>query len=103
VAETVWLEGEGGAVLTMPAPLPPAVQKRVDAGLMRVLPAPEEAQEAPEGAAVPPEPDEVPMPSNGASRAEWEAYAISQGMGREKAEGLTRNQLAAAMRLRAVS
>ena len=43
------------------------------------------------------------MPTNGASRADWEAYALSQGMDPERAAGMTRNQLAQAMRLRSVS
>jgi len=98
MTEVVWLEGEHGAVLSMPAPLPLAVQRRVDAGLMRVIGAP--AAEAPQGI---PEPADVPMPSNGASRADWERYALSQGMPPAKAEGMTRNQLSQAMRLRAVS
>jgi hypothetical protein len=100
VADVVWLEGENGAVLTMPAPLPAAVQRRVDDGLMRVIPGPEGE---PEAVLEPAVPEDVPMPSNGASRADWEAYAVSQGMDRARAEGMTRNQLSAAMRLRAVS
>lgn len=119
MADVIWLEGEAGAVLTMAAPLPPAVQKRVDDGLMHLIPAPApraaplppaERQEAPQGAAGEPEsaqepapPDAVPMPSNGASRAEWERYALSQGMEPDRVATMTRNQLAAAMRLRSAS
>lgn len=96
--EVVWLEGEGGAVLSLPAPLPLAMQRRVDAGRMRVISAPgaEPALDA-QG------PDEVPVPSNGASRADWERYALAHGMPGAEAAGMTRNQLVQAMRPRTAS
>ena len=100
--EVVWLEGENGAVLSMTAPLPLAMQRRVDAGRMR-LTGPPGAGPAQQSPGPEPERGEVPVPSNGASRADWERYALSQGMPAVKAEGLTRNQLAQAMRLRSAS
>lgn len=116
MAGVIWLEGEAGAVLTLPAPLPLAIERRVAEGLMRVIPEPgagparDQAESSPaaipdepEGARELPEPEAVPMPSNGASRAEWERYALSQGLAPDRVEGMTRNQLAQAMRLRSVS
>jgi hypothetical protein len=43
----------------------------------------------------PARPDVIPEPSGNASRAEWAAYAIGQGMTRDEADDLTRDELRA--------
>jgi hypothetical protein len=110
---TVWFRGENGAELSFDeGAVPPAVQARADRGLLQRIPAPEQP-------AVPKAPARKPVrapavaedgsmrrPGVRASRGQWRAYAVSQGMSRRKAGKMTKAGLVKLYRepnLRAVS
>ena len=84
-----WFRGEHGAVFTLSPPFPADVDRRLAAGLITRIP-----PQAPERPAEPPGGGEVPVPNRGASRAEWEAYALTQGMDPATLADMTRNQIA---------
>jgi hypothetical protein len=95
-----WFRGEQGAVFSLAAPWPPDIERRVTAGKITVLPCPPgEGQprhivhEAEAGAGAPGDAPEA-QPHRGASRAEWERYALSQGMNAADLADMTRNQIA---------
>lgn len=93
-------------MFTLSPPFPADVERRLAAGLITRIPpqsAPE-AERGPERPAEPPADAAVPVPNRGASRAEWEAYALTQGMDAAVLADMTRNQIAnAAGSVRAVS
>jgi hypothetical protein len=98
-----WFRGEQGAVFSLAVPWPPDVGRRVAAGKITVLPGPP-GEERPaqtlrsaEPPGVAPAPDGGGAPNRGASRAEWERYALTQGMNAGDLDGMTRNQIANAM------
>ncbi|HXJ25634.1 MAG TPA: hypothetical protein VNH17_08035 [Streptosporangiaceae bacterium] len=114
MTDTIWLRGEGGALVTKSLPLHFSLQDRLDKGeLQRVNRDGSTLQEPPAGEAEPPaEPpadpveDEGPaVPKRTASQADWAAYAVSQGMDAERAAGMKRDDLYKEYRraLRAVS
>lgn len=114
MTDTIWLRGEGGALLTASLPLHFSLQDRLDKGeLQRVnrdgsvwLESPAEAAESePEPPAAAVEGDDPAVPKRTASQADWAAYAISQGMDPEQAHGMKRDDLYKEYRraLRAVS
>lgn len=70
--------------------LPPGVQKQLDAGRLQID-AEYQARQALEASQT----VEALMPAGNASHETWMAYAISQGMSRDEAAGLTRNQIKA--------
>jgi hypothetical protein len=114
VTETIWLRGEGGALLTVSLPLHFSLQDRLDKGeLQRVSrdgspwlePPAGEAEPQPEPPAAPVEDEGPAVPKRTASQADWAAYAISQGMDPAEAHAMKRDDLYKEYRrtLRAVS
>lgn len=70
--------------------LPPGVQKQLDAGRLQVA-GQFAAKESIEAGQTP----EAMMPKGNASHEEWLTFAVSQGMDRSEAAGLTRDQIRA--------
>lgn len=70
--------------------LPPGVQKQLDAGRLQIL-GQYEAREAIDASAS----VESMMPKGNASHEQWLTYAVSQGMPREQAASLNRDQIRA--------
>jgi hypothetical protein len=68
--------------------LPPGVQAQLDKGVLQVDTEYEAREELATGEEV-----SVPMPRGNASHAEWMSYAMSAGMPREEASGLSRDQI----------
>ena len=100
VSDVAWLEGESGALLTFTRPFPPGVQDRVDKGILREVPQPEgwdSTPRAPEPPSEPREPAGDAMPRATAPKPVWVAYAVRQGMSRERAQAMTTAKLRAAV------
>jgi hypothetical protein len=99
MAEQMWIRGENGTLNVFDVPLPPGIQHRLDRGdLVRVNEDGSpwtEPDDEPEPAADVPPADAPALPDRKANRAVWAEFAISQGMGREKAASLTKAQLIA--------
>lgn len=70
--------------------LPPGVQKQLEAGRLQIA-GQYEAREAIESAQTP----ESAMPRGNASLDTWRNYAVSQGMTRDEASEMTRDQIKA--------
>lgn len=92
----MWILGENGMLHVFDVPLPPGIQHRLDRGdLTRVRedgsPWVAEAQLAPPLGDLPP--DAPPLPKRAEPRAAWVEFAVSQGMGREQAAAMTKNEL----------
>ena len=115
---TVLCVGENGAEVGFTEPLQPNMRARIDAGKLRVTaelddpgvpPTAGEVSGTDVGTALPalvpdtPVVDEVPVPRadtltvprGNASKDEWMAYAISQGMDRDEAVSLKRDEIKA--------
>jgi hypothetical protein len=103
MGEISWFRGEQGAVFSLTAPWPPDIGRRVAAGKITLLPGPpgldgcEHALRSAERPAEVPVPDAGAPPNRGASRDEWERYALAQGMTEADLADMTRNQIANAM------
>lgn len=99
MAEQMWIRGENGMLNVFDLPLPPGIQSRLDRGdLTRVTEdgAPwtdpdEEVLEPPVGDRIPT--DAPPLPKKTENRAVWTEFAVSQGMDRETASGMTKAEL----------
>lgn len=96
MAGVSWFRGEQGAVFSLAAPWPPDIERRVAAGKITVLPGPPGGGQPARIIDAAPAPAEV-QPHRGASRAEWERYALSQGMDAADLADMTRNQIANAV------
>jgi hypothetical protein len=100
--EQIWIRGENGALHRMDVPLLPGIQDRLDRGdLTRVnddgtpwIEPGEEPLEPPRGDLPP---DAPPLPKRTDNRATWTEFAVSQGMDRETAAGMTKAQLIEAL------
>jgi hypothetical protein len=86
------LRGESGAVLYFDRDaLPEGVGKRIARGdLVEVTPDGVPQADEPEDT---PPPDAPPLPKRSANRDTWISFALSQGMDREEANSLTKNEL----------
>jgi hypothetical protein len=96
MAETGFFRGEGGHVWELDLPLTESFARREqEGGLVRV----NEDGSALQGEAEEPEapgPEPAVRPSKSASKADWLAYAVSQGADEAEAESMTRDELAKA-------
>lgn len=70
--------------------LPPGVQKQLDAGRLQVAGEFQARESIRDGATA-----ESLMPRGNASHEQWLRFAVSQGMDRQEAAGLTRDQIRA--------
>jgi hypothetical protein len=70
--------------------LPPGVQIQLDSGKLQVYNEFQARESISESQSV-----ESMMPRGNASHTQWLEFAVSQGMGRQEAEGLTRDQIRA--------
>lgn len=96
--EQMWIRGENGALHCMDVPLPPGIQHRLDRGdLTRVNEDGSPWHEPGEEVLEPPRgdlpPDAPPLPKRTENRAVWTEFAVSQGMDRETAAGMTKAEL----------
>lgn len=103
MAETIHVQGEGGAVIPMDLPLPEPIDERLKKGLLRrvnadgspyvgggvdergrpLMPAP--------GQQVPAPP--LTQPAKNAAKAEWVGWAVVCGADPEEADGMTKADL----------
>lgn len=72
--------------------LPPGVQAQLDKGIL-MIDTDYEARRALEQSAGLQDEAALPMPPGNGSREAWISYAVNQGMGREEASMLTRDQI----------
>jgi hypothetical protein len=97
----MWIRGENGMLHLFDVPLPLGIEHRLNRGdLTRVFedgtPWVEDTQaEEPEQAALPP--DAPALPKRTENRATWTEFAVSQGMDRAQAVGMTKAQLIEAL------
>lgn len=96
MAEQMWVLGENGMLNIFDLPLPPGIQSRLDRGdLTRVnedgTPWEPESELEPPLGDLPP--DAPPLPKRTDNRATWVDFAISQGMERDTAAGMTKADL----------
>jgi hypothetical protein len=73
--------------------LPPGVQAQLDAGRLQIDSDYDARQALEASAGLKDEP--LPMPAGNSSRETWISYAISQGMARDEATALSRDQIKA--------
>ncbi|MFH9728311.1 hypothetical protein ACH4M4_35935 [Streptomyces sp. NPDC017254] len=97
MAETIYVRGEGGAVIAMDLPLPESIQERYDGGLIQRVHSDgspwASAAAAREPAADTPT-DGLPRPGATARKPEWVAWAVAvHAMSPEDADALTLAQL----------
>jgi hypothetical protein len=98
MAEQMWIRGENGALHLFDLPLPSGIQSRLDKGdLVHVnedgtpwAEPGEEPLEPPHGDLPP---DAPALPKRADNRAVWTEFAVSQGMEREQAAAMTKNEL----------
>ena len=107
MAETIYVRGEGGAIIAMDLPLPESIAERYERGLLpRVHPdgSPFVAAPVHTKPADPDDPDDQggsdlttgrsPRPPVNASKSEWIAFVVSQGqMSAEDAANYTKADL----------
>lgn len=96
MAEQIWVLGESGVLQVFDVPLPAGVQHRLDRGdLTRVhengTPWGARHEMEPPRGDLPP--DAPPLPKRADSRSVWVEFAVSQGVGREQAASMTKNEL----------
>lgn len=84
MADSIFVRGEGGAIIEMDLPLPEPIQERLDKGALRRV--------HNDGS---PYHDDEPTgpPAAGASKALWIGWAVSQGADPEAAEKATKQDL----------
>ena len=95
----MWIRGENGMLNVFDLPLPPGIQSRLGRGdLTRVnedgtpwADPDEEILEPPLVDRLPT--DAPPLPKKTDNRATWTEFAVSQGMDRETAAGMTKAEL----------
>lgn len=115
---TITVLSPGGAVMTFSLPLPDAIAKQVASGVLKPVdtaPVPPAAPVGGEGGAervsapppatdsdpepVPGQPvadaESLPQPAGNASREEWAAFAVAQGMHPDDAANLKREEIKA--------
>lgn len=97
MAETIYVRGEGGAVIAMDLPLPESIQERYDRGLLQRVHA-GGAPWTPDAAAQTPASDTTSdgpvRPGATARKPEWAAWAVTvHAMSPEEADALTLAQL----------
>lgn len=97
----MWIRGENGMLNVFDVPLPLGIEHRLNRGdLTRVFEdgtpwaEPSEAEE-PDPAALPP--DAPALPKRTENRAVWTEFAVSQGMDRAEAVGMTKAELIEAL------
>lgn len=98
----MWIRGENGALHCMDVPLPPGIAHRLNRGdLTRVFEdgtpwvEPSDSEESESGPAAPV--DAPPLPKRTDNRAVWTEFAVSQGMDRATAVGMTKAELIEAL------
>lgn len=100
--ETIYVRGEGGAIIAMDLPLPEAIQERFDRGLIRrvnedgspyaVAPVPVRAPAPAGGSAL--TSGQVPRPGARAGKDDWVLWAMAvHGLSTEAAGAMTKAQL----------
>ncbi|MEU2077107.1 hypothetical protein [Streptomyces sp. NPDC013489] len=96
MAETIYVRGEGGAVIAMDLPLPESIQERYDRGLLQRVHS-DGSPWAPAAAQTPAAdtpPDGPARPGATARKPEWAAWAVAvHAMSPEEADALTLAQL----------
>jgi hypothetical protein len=97
MTDTMWIRGENGAIHEMSVPLSPHIQRRIDRGDLTHVTEdgspwvePDDSGQEPEGSQPP---DAPPLPKRTENRAVWTDFAVSQGMDREQAAAMTKNDL----------
>lgn len=98
MAEQMWIRGENGMLLVFDLPLPLGIESRLHRGdLVRVnedgspwVEPGTEVLEPPHGDLPP---DAPPLPKRTENRATWTEFAVSQGMDRAAAAGMTKADL----------
>jgi hypothetical protein len=91
MAETIHVRGEGGSIIKMDLPLPPAIEHQMRKGhLRRVNPDGSEYTE--------PQPDDVPslpteQPAATANKTAWVGWAVTRGARPDDAEAMTKRDL----------
>lgn len=77
---TVTLQGEGGSAFEYDLPLDPYTEAKLKAGRMRQVEGPQVVVEA-------------QKPAQSASKAEWVAWAVHEGVDPDEAEAMTKADL----------
>lgn len=93
----------GGAVMTLSEPIPDHLRKQLAKGVLKPVDSAFSPQAEPDGEGgesrvdSPPPADPAAAPAGNASRDEWEAYAVREGVPEDEASGLGREALKAAV------
>lgn len=107
MAGQVWFRGENGMLNVFDEPLPAGIRHRLDRGdLVRVNPdgTPWADGQEPDGGDEGLPDGAPPLPKRSASQKVWADFAVSQGMDRDKAAAMKRDELVEEFtKLRAVS
>lgn len=88
MAETIHVRGEGGAVFAMDLPLPEGIAQRYERGLIKRVNPDGSPYTAAPASETPPDPEKdsdltagrSPRPAVNASKSEWIAYVVGQGL-----------------------
>lgn len=91
MADHIHVRGEGGMIIQMDLPLPDHIEHRLNAGHIRRCNedgSPWRPEDEGDVGAPP-----TKVPSIGASKAKWAAWAVAQGATPDEAEGATKQDL----------
>lgn len=91
MAETIYVRGEGGAVIAMDLPLPEGIADRLTKGLIRRVNEDGTPYVERKDDGVPALPTKTP--AKNAPKAEWVGWAVAQGAAPEDAEASTKGDL----------